>query len=350
MNLIKRTAEVIASEILIIRENAAKALLSASIEIGARLIEAKELVPYGEWGTWLEDNFEYSQSTANNLMAIANEYQDKQYDMLSTTSKAELFGKLTYSQAVALLPLSVDERAEFVQSHDMEEMSVRDIQAELRARKQAEEDLEDLRDDYNDLERLNLKLEQESEGYKAALETSQSEVEELRRIIDELKRTEPVKQEVIIEGIDPGIAEAEKKKAIEQVKKELNAEIERLAAKLKEEEESAKVIEDEAAKLRAQMPERVEELVSQRMKEREAESERQREEMRAEYERKLAVSSDKEISRFGVLFENFQREFSSLMESLAKVADEGARGKLRNGLASVICRMKESVESENAPR
>ena len=193
---------------------------------------------------------------------------------------------------------------------------------------------------------INDKLEQESEEYKAALETSQSEVEELRSIIDELKRMEPVKQEVIIEGIDPGIAEAEKKKAIEQVKKELNAEIERLAAKLKEEKESAKVIEDEAAKLRAQMPERVEELVSQRMKEREAESKRQREEMRAEYERKLAVSSDKEISRFGVLFENFQREFSSLMESLAKVADKGARVKLRNGLASVICRMKESVEEK----
>ena len=146
-NLIERTAEVIASEILVIRENAAKVLLSASIEIGNRLIEAKELIPYGEWGAWLEDNFEYSQSTANNLMAIANEYQDKQYDMLSTASKAEIFGKLTYSQAVALLPLSVDERAEFVQSHDMEGMSVRDIQAELRLRKQAEEELENLRDD-----------------------------------------------------------------------------------------------------------------------------------------------------------------------------------------------------------
>ena len=71
-----RTPEVIAAEIITIRDNAAKVLLSASIQIGDRLKEAKEKVPYGEWANWLESNFAYSQSTANNLMAIATEYKD----------------------------------------------------------------------------------------------------------------------------------------------------------------------------------------------------------------------------------------------------------------------------------
>ena len=66
---ITRTAEVIASEIVSIKETARTTLQAiatgAAVEIGKRLKEAKSLVPYGEWGTWLKANVDYSERTAN---------------------------------------------------------------------------------------------------------------------------------------------------------------------------------------------------------------------------------------------------------------------------------------------
>ncbi|WP_144251287.1 DUF3102 domain-containing protein, partial [Mycobacterium tuberculosis] len=71
--------------------------------IGGKLIEAKELVTHGEWGTWLQNNVNYSQSTANNFMRVATEYSDSQ-----------VFANLSYSQAVALLAVPSEEREQFV--------------------------------------------------------------------------------------------------------------------------------------------------------------------------------------------------------------------------------------------
>jgi hypothetical protein len=45
-----------------------KILLTNAIEIGRRLKEAKELVPHGEWGKWLEELVSYSQRMADKLI------------------------------------------------------------------------------------------------------------------------------------------------------------------------------------------------------------------------------------------------------------------------------------------
>ena len=50
-----RTPFVIATEINTIRHQTRKILLAGALEIGRRLKEAKELLPYGEWGKWLEN-------------------------------------------------------------------------------------------------------------------------------------------------------------------------------------------------------------------------------------------------------------------------------------------------------
>ena len=46
------------------------------IQIGYKLIEAKEKLQYGEWGVWLENKVEFSQRTANQFMRIAKEFGD----------------------------------------------------------------------------------------------------------------------------------------------------------------------------------------------------------------------------------------------------------------------------------
>lgn len=69
-----RTPPVIAAEINTIKDQTGKILLAGAIEIGRRLREAKDLLPYGEWGKWLEESVSYSQKTAEKLMRIFDAY------------------------------------------------------------------------------------------------------------------------------------------------------------------------------------------------------------------------------------------------------------------------------------
>ena len=81
--IVMRDAGVIAREINFIKEQTKRQMLAASMEIGARLCEAKELVGHGEWEKWLCENVDYSQSTANNLMRIYREYGSQQINLLT---------------------------------------------------------------------------------------------------------------------------------------------------------------------------------------------------------------------------------------------------------------------------
>ena len=69
-----RDINTITAEIRVIKQSVGHLLLSSYIELGRRLTEAKELLPHGEWGAWLRDEAEFSQSTANNMMNIFREY------------------------------------------------------------------------------------------------------------------------------------------------------------------------------------------------------------------------------------------------------------------------------------
>ncbi|MCO1604441.1 DUF3102 domain-containing protein [Desulfosporosinus nitroreducens] len=48
-------------------------LLSNAVEIGGCLMEAKELVPHGEWLKWLTESVSYSRCTASRLMKTFRE-------------------------------------------------------------------------------------------------------------------------------------------------------------------------------------------------------------------------------------------------------------------------------------
>nr|WP_274594879.1 DUF3102 domain-containing protein [Desulfosporosinus fructosivorans] len=69
-----RTPHVIAAEINMIKYQTERIYLAAAVEIGRRLTEAKALLKYGEWGKWLEESVDFSQSRANKLMRIFKEY------------------------------------------------------------------------------------------------------------------------------------------------------------------------------------------------------------------------------------------------------------------------------------
>lgn len=166
-----RTAEEIAGSINRIKSEVREAVLDGSIRIGRELMAAKSKVPYGEWGKWLEENVEYSTRTAQNLMRIADEYGRR---------RTEAMDSLSVTQAVLLLGLPADERAAFVEEHDMAQISTDELQEEIRQLREEKAKLQLSMDELllgrqqeagsKELEELEARLEAAQEQLAAANE------------------------------------------------------------------------------------------------------------------------------------------------------------------------------------
>lgn len=118
-----KSVETLTTEILILKQQTAQNI----IEIGKRLIEVKKSLGHGEWGKYLEEKVEFSQWTAQKFIRIANEF-----------SNSGTFTNLNYSKAIALLDLPSDQRETFIQNNPVEDMTTRQLQAAIKAQKEAE--------------------------------------------------------------------------------------------------------------------------------------------------------------------------------------------------------------------
>ena len=128
-----RTVDVIAAEI---NELSVKNFITV-LEIGRRMVEAKELLPHGQFGTWLEENTAYSTSTANNYMNLFKEYGSPQKSLFGAELNCQTFGNLDISKAIALTKIPRAEREEFVKTNDVESMSTRELQKVIKERDEA---------------------------------------------------------------------------------------------------------------------------------------------------------------------------------------------------------------------
>jgi len=133
-----RTPHVIAAEINTIKYQAERIFLAAAIEIGRKLTEAKTLLKHGEWGKWLEESVDFSQSRANKLMRIFKEYGAGQL----TFSISDASPNLNYSQAVLLLGIPKEERAQFIVDMDVEGMTTQELRQAVNERTQAQQEKE----------------------------------------------------------------------------------------------------------------------------------------------------------------------------------------------------------------
>lgn len=123
---ITRNIDTVTAEIVMIREQTKKVFFRAVVDIGSRLIEAKELVPQGEWLHYLDSVLGYKPSTAQNYMRIARELGSDQV-ALNGQSASDLFGLLGYSQLLPLLGLPDEDRREIAEQNDLPGMSSREI-------------------------------------------------------------------------------------------------------------------------------------------------------------------------------------------------------------------------------
>ncbi len=285
--VMERTPEIIAAEICQIKDQTRKLVLNNSIEIGKRLCEAKEMVPHGEWGTWLERNVDYKQSTANKLMKIYEQYGAAQGELWGASAKSETFTNLTYSKALALLAVPEEEREEFVEKNDVENMSTRELQAAIKERDEAlamaEKAEKKEKKMQKDLDFANKKLELEKKQHDTLMKAAEKKKE------DQLAEIERLKEEL-------SAAEAKEPEPTE----EMQAEIERLKEKLK----------------------KAEQLGVERLE------------------------ADEETARFKVLFQTVQNNFSDLMDAMYSMRNEEKRGKGKAAVRALFERLTKELDEE----
>jgi len=116
-----------------IRIKTGQFLLDA-IEIGRLLHEAKAMVPAGGWMQYVEKELPFSQSWANNYMRLYSEYGS---DQLSIFGNSQATARLSPTQALELLALPAEDREQFIEDNDVENMSTRELKQAIRERDEA---------------------------------------------------------------------------------------------------------------------------------------------------------------------------------------------------------------------
>lgn len=133
------------------------------------LVEAKEVVPHGEWLAWIRENADVSEKTAEDMMAAYRRFKDNPQ-----------IQQLAPSKTYKLLALPAGTESAFLEQHDVENMTTRQI-AEAVKKARAEEQ-EKARQSIEQ-ERA---LREEAEGRARELEDRPKEVPE--EVAEELRQ------------------------------------------------------------------------------------------------------------------------------------------------------------------
>lgn len=113
--------------------------LRAAIEIGRLLFEAKAMVEPGGWSKYIEEELPFSHSWANNYMKLYTEFGS---DQTSLFGDSQAYMNLRPSQALEIIRLPEGEREEFMETHDVESMSARQLKAAIDELKETKADLQ----------------------------------------------------------------------------------------------------------------------------------------------------------------------------------------------------------------
>lgn len=358
----ERTPEMIGAEIRMYVDAGRRITLLCGIEIGRRLVEAKEMLNHGEWLPWLKRETEFSERSAQNYMKVFNTYGAAQLGLFGPETNTQTFADLPISKALALLSLPESERESFAEEVGAETLSVRDLEALVKERtaeleetarkleEQAKSDASEIHDLQNDLEDAIERREREE---KARAEAE----EQLRRIKAELDEIEKRPQatvyvpdkEAIAEEVEAALqierenAEKEKNRAIkdavqaerEELEKErgkLKAKITELEAQAKENDGILRSAQEDMQKAQADARDAREAAA----KAQQAEAEAQRLQRDVEALRKQLSMAAPEVAEFKAAFDRAQDELVHMTDALHRIEDEEIKSKLRKACAAML--------------
>lgn len=339
-----RDGDIIAAEINVIKEHAAKVVISSAIEIGKRLAEAKSMVEHGQWGKWLAEKVDYSQSTANNMMKLYQEYGTGEVNLFDNWTNSEAFGKLSYTQHLALLALPFGERAEFAEQHQVADMSTRELEKVIRERDTAAADRDANLREVTKLQGENERLTAGMVEAAEKLEAKDAELEHLQvRVTAAQDKQEAAEKKVktLKKKLDAANrAEAEARAELSQAK--TNPEIsESLMEQLRAEvaaEAAAKATEE----LRKQLTTAQEEAAR-------AEKARVEAEAQAAAAKRQSQLSNPDIVLFSTYLAQAQEQFNKMIGALKKIkasdpeTGEKLKGNIREKLLGNLSKALDMV-------
>lgn len=318
----ERTIETITAEIITLKTDAGNAIIG----IGQRLIEAKEMLPHGQWLPWLTDQVEFSERTAQDFMRLAREWSNPQ--TLADLGKAK---------ALKLLLLPTAEREDFMEAHDVPNMSTRELEQAIRERDEARKAAE-----YSEakLKEVNAQLDVNVE---ALAEMSLKHTEDAGTITDlktRIKELESRPIDVAVQ-VDEEAVEKAKAEARAAAEAEWREKIKAVEDKLAKTKEKAKAAEEKAGK--AVSTELDEARKAQATAEAEAETLRATlEKLKAE-QAAATVSGDADLATFQLLFGQADADINKMHGILLKVrgrGDSDLGSKLASALLAIADKAK----------
>ena len=378
-----RTVETVTLEIRTLQRQAQQIMLGYAVEIGRRLEEVKAILPHGQWGDYLKNEVDYSQSTANNFMRIYREYGAAQQSLFGGEAKSQAFANLTYTKALRLLAIpNEEEREQFMAEHDVEGMSNRELDKALKEREEAleaaaaaQEEAQGLR---READRLREELTGQAQVYKAKLTSAEVEAKQAReaqekaaakaqRLQDALSEANTAAQAAEAEHAkmlqeleelrnrpaetDTGAVEAARKAAIEEMTGKVDkakeakkkADTARKAA-----EEALAAAQKELAELKAKGPQ-IRELTPeeiQAMTAGEVEKAQAATTERMQALEKQLAQADPDTATFKVLFTSWQETYGKMMEALERIkATDGDKAeRLWEAIRTVMASVAEDME------
>lgn len=338
----ERTAETVALEIRTLQRQAQGIILSYAIEIGRRLVEAKSMLPHGEWGAWLKRELDYSQSTAQNFMRVYKEYGADQQSLFGGVPKSQAFGNLTYSKALKLLAITdEEEREKFIEEHDVSAMSTRELAEAIRARDDAEAEKS----------RLEKELQLANDKLSAAQTLSQNSEERAATLTAELEELKSRPMPVAVENASEEQLAQARAEAKAEAEETLKKKLDKAKADLKKAKAAQTEAEEAKAKAEADLKTASDSLAAQKA-EREAAVSEAVSQIKAEaaervkaLEKQLAAA-DPDTAAFKVYFDAWQTEYNRMSGCLAKITNQDAEkgAKLKQAIAAVLVNMGSTLE------
>lgn len=246
-------------------------------ETGRMLLAVKDKVKHGEFETWCDENLDFSKSKAERMMRLA----EKTADENSIFSKASMLTDLSISKVLTLIAAPEEVAAEVIESGDAEDMTVRELQEQVKTLKEENEQISAALD------------EAKSKG------ASEKELENLKKKLEYEKGQNTLLKEK---------NEKEIEKAVEKAKKE-----------------AEKTVKEEVAKATADMKDEIEELQDKNTR--------------------LEMQSNEDLTEFRVQTKVMQEVCNDCMTVIARVSakDKDKALKMAEGLKTILATKIESV-------
>lgn len=269
--------------------------LMMAASAGRRLLIVKERLPHGEFGTWCDNNLDFSQSKANKMMQLAKRSSDEN----SIFSNSYTCTNLSISKAFALLSAPDDVAKEVIESEDINDMTVTELKAEIANLKARNNELEAGTDEMENLKNRIAELEAEQSESEISVEELTAKDDEIKRLKEKLEK-EKAKAQTVKNKTEAAVQEA-----VDKYKAEY-------------EKEKAEAVKEGKAKLQAAYTEAEKTI--------------------ARLEKELSASSQDELTTFRAQVNILQEIFQSCCKSLAVIEakDPGQGEKVRSALLQVL--------------